>query len=514
MAIGPALWLGSLLLVSFLGLADTASLLRRLGKHTQQLQESSGPSLGLSLGPGAVAFPKEGWLEQPLDPFNASDRRSFLQRYWVNDQHWAGQDGPIFLHLGGEGSLGPGSVMRGHPAALAPALGALVVGLEHRFYGLSTPAGGLDMAQLRFLSSRHALADLASAHLALSRLFNLSSSSPWICFGGSYAGSLAAWARLKFPHLIFASVASSAPLRAVLDFSEYNNVVSRSLMSTAIGGSSECWAAASAAFAEVERRLRAGGAAQEALQAELGACGPLTRAEDQAELLEALQALVGGAVQYNGQAGAPLSVRQLCGLLLAGWGNRSRTAPYRGLRQATQIVMHSLGERCLSTSRAETVAQLRDTEPQVSGVGDRQWLYQTCTEFGFYITCEDPGCPFSQFPALPSQLGLCEQVFGLSPSSVAKAVAQTNSYYGGQTLRATQVLLINGDADPWHVLSVTESLGPFKSVILIPNASHCSDMAPERPSDSPSLLLARQKIFRQLQTWLRLAKESQVRHAV
>ncbi|KAM9665291.1 thymus-specific serine protease [Trichechus inunguis] len=510
MAVGTSPWLHFLLLVSYLGLSGSASLLRRLGEHTQQFQESSGPSLGLSLGLGAKALPKEGWLEQPLDPFNASDRRSFLQRYWVNDQHWAGQDGPVFLHLGGEGSLGPGSVVRGHPAALAPALGALVVGLEHRFYGLSIPAGGLDMAQLRFLSSRHALADMASAHLALSRLFNVSSSSPWICFGGSYAGSLAAWARLKFPHLIFASVASSAPVRAVLDFSEYNDVVSRSLMNTAIGGSPECWSAASAAFAEVERRLRVGGAALAALREELGACGPLSRAEDQAELLEELQALVGGAVQYNGQAGAPLSVRQLCGLL-AGGGNRSRKAPYRGLRRAAQIVMHSLEQKCLSTSRAETVAQLKNTEPQVSGVGDRQWLYQTCTEFGFYITCEDPGCPFSQLPALPSHLGLCEQVFGLSASSIAQAVAQTNSYYGGQTLRATQVLFVNGDADPWHVLSETQSLGPFESALLIPNASHCLDMAPERPSDSPNLRLARQKIIQQLHTWLTLAKESQVR---
>lgn len=44
----------------------------------------------------------------------------------------------------------------GHPAALAPVWGALVIGLEHRFYGLSIPAEGLDMAKLRFLSSRHA----------------------------------------------------------------------------------------------------------------------------------------------------------------------------------------------------------------------------------------------------------------------------------------------------------------------------------------------------------------------
>ncbi|XP_045722042.1 thymus-specific serine protease [Mirounga angustirostris] len=507
MAGRPALWRGLLLLLSLGGSSAPASLLRRLREHIQQFQESSG--LSLTLGPGAGALPKQGWLGQPLDPFNTSDRRSFLQRYWVNDQHWASQHGPVFLHLGGESRLGSGSVMRGHPAALAPAWGALVIGLEHRFYGLSIPAGGLDVAQLGFLSSRHALADVASARLALARLFNVSTSSPWICFGGSYAGSLAAWARLKFPHLIFASVASSAPVRAVLDFSEYNEVVSRSLTSTAVGGSPECLAAASAAFAEVERRLRAGPGARAALRAELGACSSLGRTEDQAELLGALQALVGGVVQYDAQAGVPLSVRRLCGLLLEGRSNGSRSAPYLGLRRAVQVVLHSLGQRCLSFSRAETVAQLKVTAPHVSSVGERQWLYQTCTEFGFYVTCEDPRCPFSQLPALPSQLELCERVFGLSASSIARAVAQTNSYYGGQTPGATQVLFTNGDTDPWHVLSVTRASGPSESALLIPGASHCMDMAPKRPSDSPSLRLGRQSIFQQLQAWLGPAKGSQ-----
>uniref|UniRef100_A0A5F9CHX5 Serine protease 16 n=1 Tax=Oryctolagus cuniculus TaxID=9986 RepID=A0A5F9CHX5_RABIT len=180
-------------------------------------------------------------------------------------------------------------------------------------------------------------------------------------------------------------------------------------------------------------------------------------------------------------------------------------------RSFLQIVKHSLGQRCLSFSRAATVAQLRATEPQVSGVGDRQWLYQTCTEFGFYVSCEDLRCPFSLLPALPSHLDLCEQVFGLTASSVAQAVAQTNSYYGGQTPRATHVLFVNGDIDPWHVLSVTQALGPSAPALLIPGASHCLDMAPERPSDSPSLCQGRQNISQQLQAWLGPTKENQGR---
>lgn len=104
MAARPVPWLGSLFLVSLWGasapgrrilsvrqglprgpgltpspLCPTASLLRRLSEHIQLFQESAGLGPSLSLGSGAVAPPKEGWLEQPLDPFNASDRQSFLQ---------------------------------------------------------------------------------------------------------------------------------------------------------------------------------------------------------------------------------------------------------------------------------------------------------------------------------------------------------------------------------------------------------------------------------------------------
>ena len=41
---------------------------------------------------------------------------------------------------------------------------------------------------------------------------------PWIAFGCSYPGSLVAWARLKFPHLIKGGVSISAPLLAKVSF--------------------------------------------------------------------------------------------------------------------------------------------------------------------------------------------------------------------------------------------------------------------------------------------------------
>lgn len=127
----------------------------------------------------------------------------------------------------------------------------------------------------------------------------------------------------------------------------------------------KCLAAASAAFAEVERLLRAGPAAQAVLREELSACGSLDLTEDQGELLGALQALVGGTVQYDGQAGAPLSVRQLCGLLLEDSGNRTHSTPYLGLRRAVQVSYTDSGasQELADQGRASTSAELRQQKP-------------------------------------------------------------------------------------------------------------------------------------------------------
>ena len=51
----------------------------------------------------------------------------------------------------------------------------------------------------------------------------------WIAFGGSYPGSLAAWLRLKYPHLIHGSISTSGPLIAQADFPEYLEVVSQAI---------------------------------------------------------------------------------------------------------------------------------------------------------------------------------------------------------------------------------------------------------------------------------------------
>lgn len=71
---------------------------------------------------------------------------------------------------------------------------------------------------LRYLSSRQALEDIATFITAMNQEYSPSKDAKWIVFGGSYAGSLAAWLRQKYPHLVQGAMSASGPLFAQLDF--------------------------------------------------------------------------------------------------------------------------------------------------------------------------------------------------------------------------------------------------------------------------------------------------------
>merc|ERR1712243_40204 len=83
-----------------------------------------------------------------------------------------------------------------------------------------------------YLSSRQGLEDAANFISTMNAKYNLTT---WMAFGGSYPGSLSAWMRLRFPHLVAGSVSSSGPLFAKLDFSEYLQVVMDALDTTGPG---------------------------------------------------------------------------------------------------------------------------------------------------------------------------------------------------------------------------------------------------------------------------------------
>ncbi|KAG5528256.1 hypothetical protein RHGRI_029058 [Rhododendron griersonianum] len=159
------------------------------------------------------------YFEQSLDHFSFSDDLpTFRQRYLINTEHWVGPNlmGPIFLYCGNEGEIVWFAENTGLVWELAPRFGAMVIFPEHRYYGESVPYGSLDEAYknattLSHLTTEQAIADFAVLITNLKQ--NLSAQAcPVVLFGGSYGGMLAAWMRLKYPHIAIGALASSAPI--------------------------------------------------------------------------------------------------------------------------------------------------------------------------------------------------------------------------------------------------------------------------------------------------------------
>ena len=96
-----------------------------------------------------------------------------------------------------------------------------------RFYGESHPRGDASTQNLKYLSSRQALADIVYFHDLMVVKYKMTDKNEWISFGGSYAGALSAWQ--LYPNVVVGAVASSAPILAKVDFMEYIEIVKESL---------------------------------------------------------------------------------------------------------------------------------------------------------------------------------------------------------------------------------------------------------------------------------------------
>ncbi|XP_028949920.2 probable serine protease EDA2, partial [Malus domestica] len=191
-----------------------------------QLGSSSG-----ARGTGNYLTTEEFWFDQTLDHFSPYDSGKFPQRYYEFLDYFRTPDGPIFLRICGEAACS--GIANDYLSVLAKKFGAAVVSPEHRYYGKSSPFKSHTTENLRYLSSKQALFDLAVFREFYQNSLNVKlnktkGENPWFVFGVSYAGALSAWFRVKFPHLTCGSVASSAVVGAVYNFTEFDQQVGES----------------------------------------------------------------------------------------------------------------------------------------------------------------------------------------------------------------------------------------------------------------------------------------------
>lgn len=451
-------------------------------------------------------FPPDQWYNQTLDHFDVLNSGYWQQRFWTNESFWDGT-GPVFFYIEGEGAGSPADVVSGQHVELAQMFGALVVALEHRFYGASIPTADLSEDNLRVLSSHQSIADISRfIREYLFPTYNLSSSNTIVTFGGSYPGALSAWTRLRLPHLVSVAFSTSSPVQAVADFTGYNDVVSASLANLDIGGSPQCLENIQSAFQIFDAAMTGNTSSRTAMSQLMSSCAPAVSDLDAMWLANNVAGNIMGVVQYNDDMPGSYDVRQLCAVM-----TDSTMTPINALAQAT---LQMQGGVCADSSWNDFVAQLRNVtaDPTVTGVGLRQWTWQTCTQFGYYQTCENgTKCPFSKLMTLASNFLTCTQGFDnrVGPAVNVDRINFTNDYYGGQTdFKADRVIFTNGLVDPWHHLSVTPGYNSSlvgNAAIIIPTGAHCRQMFPSMPSDPPDVVAARKQAAGILADWLQNA---------
>jgi len=447
-------------------------------------------------------FPPDQWFEQQLDHFDVVNNATWQQRYFTNSSFFK-RDGPVFLQIGGEGEASPKWVVKGMMMEWANKFNALTFQLEHRFYGKSHPTKDMSTKNLRFLSSEQALADLAYFIESKNKEFNLSEKNRWIMFGGSYPGSLAAWFRLKYPHLAYGAVASSAPLLAQINFKEYLGVVTDALETTKQG--SVCTGAIREAVTELENLIQSDTCCKK-IEKSFRLCDQLDVDNDLdvANLFESLTGNFEGVVQYNKDnrdfSGANITIDTLCDAMT----DSSLGSYLERYAVVNSLVLDTSKEECLDYKYDKFINEMRLTDWNSSAAeGGRQWTYQTCTEFGYYQSSDLERQPFGKRFPIEFSVRQCADIFGPKFNSelLQRAIDRTNAMYGGLALKLDRVVFPNGSIDPWHALGMTtNSTGNVP--VYIQGTAHCADMYAPSEKDSTELIAARRIIENYLTLWL------------
>ncbi|KAK7376057.1 hypothetical protein VNO78_34907 [Psophocarpus tetragonolobus] len=442
------------------------------------------------LSEGKYLTTQELWFNQTLDHFSPYDHRQFRQRYYEFLDYFRIPDGPIFLLIGGEGTAK--GIGNDYLAVLAKKFGAALVALEHRYYGKSSPFNSLETKNLKYLSSKQALSDLAVFRQYYQESLNLKLNrtkieNPWFVFGASYSGALSAWFRLKFPHLTCGSLASSAVVLAVYNFTEFDQQIGES-------AGPECKQALQETNQLIEHRLPASGR-------ELKASFDADDLEIDGDFLYFLADAAAIAFQY----GNPDKVCKP--LVEAKKAGEDLVDAYSKYVKEYYIGTFGVNVQTYDQKYLKRTAVNEDSST-------RLWWFQVCTEVAYFQVAPSNDSIRSSKVDTKYHLDLCKNVFG---EGVFPDVDATNLYYGGTNIAGSKIIFTNGSQDPWrHASKQTSS--PEKDMpsylVTCYNCGHGSDIrgcpqAPfsiggnEKNCTSPDAVRkVRQKISEHMDLWL------------
>ncbi|XP_050224735.1 uncharacterized protein LOC126674339 isoform X1 [Mercurialis annua] len=418
------------------------------------------------------------FYNQTLDHFNYNPQsyQTFQQRYVINSKFWGGadSDSPIFVYFGAEAPLDGDLTAIGFLDDNAAQINALLVYIEHRFYGQSIPFGSQEEAlknsSIRgYFNSAQAIADYAEIIIHIKKK-RKAENSPVIVIGGSYGGMLASWFRLKYPHIALGALASSAPILYFDDITPqdgYYSIVSKDFREA----SESCYQTIQKSWAEIDQVASMPNGLQ-ILSKKFKTCKPLT---DSDELKDQLDTMYASAAQYNRPA-PTYPVDLICKGIDGITSNDTLDKIFGG------IVSYK-GKRLCYINPPTNVSQ--------TAFG---WRWQTCSEMVIPIGIGND----TMFPPLPFDLNVhnknCNHLYGITPRP-----HWVTTYYGGHSIKlilqrfGSNIIFSNGLKDPYSSGGVLENISDTILAVHTANGSHCLDILVANATTDPEWLLAQRK---------------------
>ncbi|XP_022730956.1 lysosomal Pro-X carboxypeptidase-like [Durio zibethinus] len=426
------------------------------------------------------------YYPQTLDHFNYKPESysTFQQRYVMNFKYWGGANAsaPILAYLGAEAPLDGDLAVIGFLNDNAIRFNALLVYIEHRYYGKSIPFGSREEAfknasTLGYFNSVQAIADYAEIIMHIKKKLH-AFYSPVIVIGGSYGGMLASWFRLKYPHVALGAVASSAPVLyfdKITPSGAYFSVVTKDFREV----SETCYQTIRKSWSEIDK-IASQPHGLSILSTKFKTCNPLT---DSSELKNALTKMYASAAQYNQPPRYPVTV--VCG----------------GIDGSEKLDILSKIFAGIVAFRGNRSCYINQpTNQSETTVG---WRWQTCSEMVIPIgignnTMFQPD-PFD----LNSFIQQCMSYYGVPPRP-----HWVTSYYGGHDIKlilqrfGSNIIFSNGLRDPYSRGGVLENISESILAVYTVNGSHCLDILPEKKTDPEWLIRQRSIVVKIIKRWM------------
>ena len=463
----------------------------------------------LSSPPSPYSWTAYNYTAQRVDHFGWSlSTSTFTQRYLINEQQWLRPSdpsgpGPVFLYTGNEGPIETFAANSGLLFDLASEYHALLVFVEHRYYGHSMPfppfesanASYANTSTLQFLTSQQAIADYAQFvdYLRHDPAFPLCygncSTIPVIAFGGSYGGMLAAWLRMKYPHAVDGAIAASAPIWQFTGMTGpevYSSIVTRAFAQWNDGRCSAGIARSWAIIANLS--------ADEAGRAELARiftpCGGVLQYGNRTR--EVLWSFLSTSFQFMAMANYPYDANFLNPLPPNPVEYACNTAfssvdPATSNDTAILTAVSAIASVYWNYSYAGPCFNWTQQLPASLGAVDG-WAWQSCTEMVMPLGQVGPpnDMLYPQPWSLDARIADCQRPRSEGGQDVTPDPNAVVRQYGGVHLEgASRIVFSNGELDPWSGGGVNDSVleglygaGNAKGVValMMKGAAHHLDL--------------------------------------